>query len=256
VQAELHAIQSTLDELTPPAARLYGLFVATMHEVQRAGRGVHLTHPELMRFKRAAVLHRIPSVADPAKRSLAFAMFDHELAKEVLQHQNALIEGTLHRAGHIIGPLVGRLRASSGVIDWSAVWPSTPSRGPLAYCPVQGPHSLYDTYGAPRPGGRVHVGNDILASQWTPVVAPVSGEVVRDPNTLGGNAVIEYAGGSHFYFAHFVAYGAEGHVQAGTIIGFVGNSGDAKGLPYHVHVEFHPGNGSAIDPYPLLAAAC
>ncbi|MEO8424468.1 MAG: peptidoglycan DD-metalloendopeptidase family protein, partial [Actinomycetota bacterium] len=76
------------------------------------------------------------------------------------------------------------------------------------------------------------------------------------PNDLGGNAVLVYHdGGSDFtYYAHMSSYGASGHVGAGQVIGYVGSTGDTS--VNHLHFEYHPGGGGAIDPYQTLLAVC
>jgi murein DD-endopeptidase MepM/ murein hydrolase activator NlpD len=133
---------------------------------------------------------------------------------------------------------------------------SPTSSGAISICPVQGPVSFVDSFGWPRPGGRIHEGIDMIAPYGTPIVAVHAGSAVRVPNPLGGNAVIVYHSGSSdwTYYAHMSSYGAEGAVTAGQVIGYVGSTGDTT--VNHCHFEYHPGGGAAVDPYQLLLAVC
>jgi murein DD-endopeptidase MepM/ murein hydrolase activator NlpD len=128
--------------------------------------------------------------------------------------------------------------------------------GAISICPVQGPVSFVDSFGWPRSGGRTHQGIDMISPYGTPIVATHDGNAVTTPNTLGGNAVIVYHSGSSdwTYYAHLSSYGASGQVSAGTVIGYVGATGDTS--VNHLHFEYHPGGGSAIDPYQLLVSVC
>ena len=125
-------------------------------------------------------------------------------------------------------------------------------------CPVQGPVAFTDTWGAPRSGGRVHLGVDMLSPRGTPTVAPVSGRLEHRGNSTGGLSWHLYGDdGTYYYGTHLSAYASEGagHVAAGTVIGYVGDTGNARGTP-HLHFEIHPGNGPAVNPYPATSAAC
>jgi murein DD-endopeptidase MepM/ murein hydrolase activator NlpD len=121
--------------------------------------------------------------------------------------------------------------------------------------PVNGPHSFSDDWHAPRTG-HLHQGCDIFAAMGTPTVACVTGTVYQGE---GGNAgkYVRLAGddGNVFYYMHLQRYAATGHVTAGTVVGYVGDTGNAQGGPPHLHFEVHPGGGAAVPPYPILLAS-
>jgi peptidoglycan LD-endopeptidase LytH len=124
-------------------------------------------------------------------------------------------------------------------------------------CPVDGPVWFENDFGAPRGEGFTHEGIDLFAERGTPVVAPVSGVVERHPNPSGGDAFALTGDDDVWYYgAHLDAYGAEGRVTAGTVIGYVGTSGDAQGTSPHLHFETHPPGSGAVNPYPTLVGAC
>ena len=115
---------------------------------------------------------------------------------------------------------------------------------------------LTDTWGAARSQGRTHEGIDIFAPRGTPVQSTTQGIVSKvGENTLGGRVVVVVGpGGAGHYYAHLEDYAdisRNDWVNAGDIIGYVGDSGNAKGTPPHVHYGIYI-NGSAVNPYPLL----
>ena len=115
---------------------------------------------------------------------------------------------------------------------------------------------LTDTWGAARSQGRSHEGIDIFAARGTPIRATTQGIVSKvGENTLGGRVVVVVGpGGAGHYYAHLEDYAdisPNDWVNAGDIIGYVGDSGNAKGTPPHVHYGIYI-SGSAVNPYPLL----
>jgi murein DD-endopeptidase MepM/ murein hydrolase activator NlpD len=123
-------------------------------------------------------------------------------------------------------------------------------------CPVQGASAWGDTWGAPRSEGRRHQGVDMLARTGTPLQAVVSGTLSHGRNTLGG-VTMSLLGdnGNRYYYAHLSAYeGPPGRVEQGQVIGYMGDSGNATGIP-HLHFEIRPGAGVPVNPTPSVRAA-
>ena len=123
-------------------------------------------------------------------------------------------------------------------------------------CPLPG--SAYgDTWGAPRSGGRRHEGVDMIATRGMPIYAVIGGVVTFKSNRLGGNAV-SLAGdnGNRYYYAHLDSYvGGSRRVFQGELIGYNGDSGNARFSTPHLHFQVHPGGGRPVNPYPTVRAA-
>jgi len=126
-------------------------------------------------------------------------------------------------------------------------------------CPVEGVRvkQVTDTWHAPRPGGRLHEGQDIFAKRGTAVRSATEGYVIRvGVSPLGGNTVLVLgSGGRNYYYAHLDSY-ASGlavgdYVTPETIIGYVGTSGNAAGASPHLHFGVYTSAG-AMNPLPLL----
>lgn len=141
----------------------------------------------------------------------------------------------------------------------TATAPSMPSGSGV--CPVAGAVSFTDSWGAPRSGGRSHKGVDMMAARGVPIVAVYSGRVYRLSNSsLGGKSVYFYSdAGDLYYYAHLDDFGdiSEGqNVPAGYVLGYNGSSGNAPSYLPHMHWEYHPGGGGAVNPYPLARELC
>ncbi len=127
--------------------------------------------------------------------------------------------------------------------------------------PVQGPCYYGDTWLAARSNGRVHLGVDIVAAEGNQLFAVATGTVTKlytpEHDPLTGNGLrITRADGTYFFYGHLsalapgIAVGSA--VSVGQLVGYVGHTGNA-GVS-HLHLEIHPGGGSAVNPYPIVKA--
>lgn len=143
--------------------------------------------------------------------------------------------------------------------------------------PVQGENYYSDTFGDPRSGGRSHAGQDIMTygQKGAPVVAVAAG-TVRWIGSTCCYLAIEHDDGWETWYIHLnndtqnpdgsytddgLGYGiAEGiergtRVEAGQVIGWVGDSGNAEWATPHLHFELRDPDGTPINAYESLLAA-
>ncbi|MGH2720762.1 MAG: murein hydrolase activator EnvC family protein, partial [Actinomycetota bacterium] len=123
--------------------------------------------------------------------------------------------------------------------------------------PIAGPVGYADTWGSPRSGGRRHQGTDVMAACGARVVAVADGSVSPHQSGNGGRMLyLHAANGDTYLYSHLQGYaygiGSGARVKAGQVIGYNGNTGNARGGPCHVHFEWHPKGGRPVNPYPLL----
>jgi hypothetical protein len=156
---------------------------------------------------------------------------------------------------------------------------ANPKKGavPALIFPVAGSVTYIDDFGQPRPGG-THQGNDLMGVKKTPVVAVESGKIEFWTTSVNAGCMLYLYGdsGTMYEYIHLnndltmrndnrgkcvpgVAY-ARGlkdgaRVEAGQMIGYLGDSGDANGIASHLHFEVHPNGGAAVSPYSYLQSA-
>jgi peptidoglycan LD-endopeptidase LytH len=131
------------------------------------------------------------------------------------------------------------------------------------FFPVRGPHGTRGAvgeFGAPRNGGRRHIGFDITAACGTPLAATRTGVVVRrafDARRDGNFVVIKGLRERRWYWYSHMARPSSFHkgdlVHVGEIVGHIGRTGNAGSTPCHLHFEIHR-HGRPIDPAPYLRA--
>ena len=175
-----------------------------------------------------------------------------------LKAQSADIEVKIEQLNDVVQELEAKLEAAEArsLNLGGAGSVSITGTGAIQTCPVAGNNSFVDSFGWPRPGGRTHQGIDLIAAYGTPVVAVAPGNARPASSVLGGSGVVleHDSGGDWTFYAHLSSYGTLGHVSAGTVIGRVGSTGTTT--VNHLHFEYHPNGGAAVDPYFALLAVC
>jgi murein DD-endopeptidase MepM/ murein hydrolase activator NlpD len=125
---------------------------------------------------------------------------------------------------------------------------------------------LQDTYTSAREGGRTHDAIDIMAPAGTPVLATTDGEILKFFDSVaGGITIYELSADKRyvFYYAHLqsrqIGLNEHDQVKRGTVIGYVGDTGNAGPGNFHLHFAIaqppDPKNfwhGPYLNPYPLL----
>jgi murein DD-endopeptidase MepM/ murein hydrolase activator NlpD len=138
-----------------------------------------------------------------------------------------------------------------------------PLTGNALLIPVVGirPGELEDSWGNSRDGGkRKHRGIDIFAPKGTSVIAVADGIVsyIGDQPKGGRGGGLTTESGKSFYYAHLDRWASglyEGmEVHSGDLLGFVGNTGNAKYTPSHLHFAVNE-NDEMVNPYPILTKA-
>jgi murein DD-endopeptidase MepM/ murein hydrolase activator NlpD len=210
----------------------------------------------------AALKRMGTATAELARRrdELAARRAEQQQATDELRTERHNVEEALAFMVRRDAALQSRLipRASRGE---RAPLDSVPPSGPVPtvtdfVCPIRGPLTFTDTWGAPRSGGRRHEGTDLMNAYGTPNVAVVAGDFETHHSGLGGLSIYLHGDdGNTYYYAHLSQIvGPDRRVAQGEVVALTGSSGDAT-TP-HTHFEFHPGGGPAVNSYQLVRAHC
>ena len=186
-----------------------------------------------------------------------------------------LVAGRLSTIGLITLVISAFAASAAGAEDPSTGWDEATGIYKMIF-PVAGDTDYDDTWGACRGPGcrRRHEGTDIMADKMVPIVAVAAGTVGWILDEQGGRCcamAVNHDDGWRTWYIHMnndtpgtddgmgwgFAAGIEPgvHVEAGQIIGYVGDSGNAETTPPHLHFELQRPDGEEINPYDHLRAA-
>ncbi|MPY92047.1 MAG: peptidoglycan DD-metalloendopeptidase family protein [Acidimicrobiia bacterium] len=195
-----------------------------------------------------------------ARRAELLALVDHleELARQQAEEERLRQEAAAQESAQA---MTDDGAADDGAADESGGGsgrePAYIRSGAGGTCPVAGGSAFSNTWGDDRSGGRRHAGVDMFSNYGVPVVAVESGHAEENTGGAGGIGVyLTGSSGQSYYYAHLQEVGTTGSVSEGTVVGYVGDTGNARGTP-HLHFEVHPGGwGTAVNPYPYVASRC
>jgi murein DD-endopeptidase MepM/ murein hydrolase activator NlpD len=212
--------------------------------------------------KQAADLAELSRTQEEAARGFAAANQTYSALKSQVNKLKADIQKA--DASAAAAAATARRRAlqrmtSSTSRTWNNSSNGTIQPPPFTF-PVRGAHSYIDTWGAPRPGGRTHKGTDIFAARNTPLVACASGTIVSvfpySVGIAGVSVSIRGNNGYGYFYCHLDHVESGIHsgmsVTAGQVIGYCGNTGNARREACHLHFQIEPGGGAPVNPYPTL----
>ncbi len=121
-------------------------------------------------------------------------------------------------------------------------------------CPLENA-GFFNDWGFPRGGGtRWHEGNDLFSTRGSPIYASVSGTVQHKTGSIGGKQFnLTGDDGVIYVGSHMDEFGKSGRVNAGDVVGYNGDTGNAVGTSPHLHfMMFY--KGVVINTYPILIA--
>jgi hypothetical protein len=249
----LAAVVLIVAAAAPTPASAEPLVQRSLREQRRIHRAIlqlRREQPEAVNRLRGLIVRaRSVHLGNPGRTSVPKWRFVRDRIVENIRSANHRLASIDRRTRRTLRSLERRRQE---LADWLEIW------GVFRVCPVDQPSVVHDNYGilVDLPGVPLHIhrGNDITAPYGTPIRAPFDGYAWSGSSLLGGLEVRVRGERGYVFNAHLASFGRLGDVKAGDIIGYVGSGGDAT-TP-HDHFEWHPWDGSAVDPNPYLSVVC
>jgi len=235
--------------------------LVTGQEALRAAAGDDARTVSVVRARQVELV----AAQDRLARAITTAKAEEKVVAREAARVQALARTQRARLESAKGALRAALRArSAGTARAAAVVggadPVLAAPGTEPVFPVAAPTTFSDDWLQSRGGGRLHEGIDLVSTMGAPLVATVSGTILRPGNTprSGIRLWIRGNNGDEYFYCHLSRFADNVRdglpVKAGDVVGYVGMTGDAQGTVPHLHFEIHPGGGGPIRPYPLVSS--